>query len=269
MTFLKISSFILILTLASCSSKPSSPELIGAVNRSDHAAAEKVLSEGANPDSIASGGNQTALLTAITRMDVQMVNILLKYKASTEAMSENSFSPLTWTASSGSETGRKIIIIRNLVKAGADINKKTFFGNTTLHNLVNENVHNIPVIEEAIRLGADPTIKNEKGATAIDAAIEKNIPADTIEYMKNAAINKGKSPPKFGNTEGMCKVIAVGKNSNLDGMEGFFFNHQKPACDGNGLGTGVTGVYTSTEGKECNGTWSKGVLKNPSCTDHM
>jgi len=265
-------SFLISFTfLASCSdsNKPSSPELIGAVNRSDYSVAEKILRDGANPDSIAGGGNQTALLTAITRMDVQMVNVLLKYKASTEAISENSFSPIDWTASSGSGTGRKIIIIRNLVKAGADINKKTFFGNTALHNLANENIYNIPVIEEAIRLGADPTIKNDKGATAIDVAIEKNLPPETIEYMKNAVVNKGKPAPKFGNTEGMCKVIAVGKNSNTDGLDGFYFKHQKPACDENAFGSGINGVYTNFEGKECSGVWSKGVLKNPLCNDHM
>jgi hypothetical protein len=257
----------LLILLAGCSGKASSPELVAAVNRGDLSAAEKLLTGGANPDSTNSGGRETVLLTAITRGNVPMVDLLLKFKASPEALNDQGFSPLNWAASSGSGTARKVLIFRSLVKAGADINKKNF-GNTPISNLANESVYNIPLIAEAVRLGADPSIKNEKGATAIDKAIEKNLPPETIDYMKNASMYKGKPAPKFGNTEGMCKVLAVGKDANPDGVEGLFFNHQKP-CDDDGLATGVNGIFTRYDGTECSGTWSKGVLKNPSCTDKM
>lgn len=254
----------IVATLAACSgSKPSSPELVAAVNRGDHAAAERLLAEGANPDSTNSGGNQAVLLTAISRGDVRMVDLLLKFKATPEALGPQGFSPLNWAASGGLNTGRSVLIFRSLVKAGADINKKNF-GRTPLDNLANGNVYNIPVIAEAIRLGADPTIKNDKGATAIDQAIEKNLPAETIEYMKNASQHKGKPAPRFGNTEGLCKVVTIGKESNPDGLEGLFFNHQRP-CDDEGLGTGVNGIFTRYDGTECRGTWSKGVLRDPEC----
>jgi len=161
---------LVIVLLASCSGKPSSPELVAAVNRGDVNAAEKLLKSGANPDSTNSGGKEVVLLTAISRGNVPMINLLLSFKASPESQNDQSFSPLNWAAMSGSGTGRKILIFRSLVKAGADINKKNF-GNTPIYNLSNENVYNIPVITEALRLGADPSIKNEKGATAIDRAI--------------------------------------------------------------------------------------------------
>ena len=253
--------------LAGCSSKPSSPELVAAVNRGDLDAAEKLLTGGANPDSTNSGGRETALLTAITRANVPMVDLLLKFKATPEALSDQGFSSLNWAAMSGSGTGRKVLIFRSLVKAGADINKKNL-GNTPISNLANENADNIPVISEAVRLGADPGIKNDQGVTAIDKAIEKNLPSEAIDYMKNASTYKGKPASKFGNTEGMCKVLAVGKDSNPEGVQGMFFSHQKP-CDDAGLASGVTGIFTLYDGTECSGIWSKGVLKNPSCTDKM
>lgn len=250
--------------LAACSGgKSSSPELVAAVNRGDHAAAESLLAGGANPDSTNAGGNQTVLISAITRGDVRMVDLLLKFKASPEAVGEQAVSPLNMAATSGVGTGRKVLIFRKLVKAGADINKKNF-GLTPLSGLANGNVYNIPVIAEAVRLGADPTIKNDRGGTAIELAIEKNLPSEAVEYMKNAGQHKGKPAPKFGNTEGLCKVIAIDKEDNPDGLEGLFFNHQKP-CDEEGLGTGVNGVFTRYDGTECTGTWSKGFLRNPTC----
>jgi len=255
--------FVAAVVACSQAAKPSSPELFAAVNRGDHDAAETLLVGGANPDSIGGGGNQAALLAAISRGDVRMVDLLLKFKATPEGLGPQGFSPLNWAASSGASTGRKVLIFRSLVKAGADINKKNF-GRTPLHDLANSNVYNIPVIAEAVRLGADPAIKNDRGATAIDEAIENNLPGETVEYMKNSAQYKGKPAPKFGNTEGLCKVVSIDKESNPEGLEGLFFNHQKP-CDANGLATGVNGIFTRYDGTECTGNWSNGVLRSATC----
>jgi len=86
--------------------------------------------------------------------------------------------------------------------------------------------------------------------------------------MKNASLLKGKPPQKFGNTEGMCKVLEIEKDSNFEGIQGLFFNHQKP-CDNDGLATGVNGIFTKYDGTECSGNWVKGILKNASCTEKM
>jgi ankyrin repeat protein len=245
--------------------KKSSPELIAAIKRGDVVAAKKLLDEGANPNSASSVGTETAINIAITRTDVPMTELLLSMKASPEALTNNPFSPLTWVASTGGDTGRKILIVRALVKAGADLNKVDTLGRTFLAQISNSNVYLIPVIEEAIRLGGDPTISNPKGATAIDIAIENNIPATTIEYMKNYKENQGKPLQQFGNTEGMCRVVAIKNEKDPNGLKGLFFTIDKNGCDAKNLANGVNGIFTKYDGTECRGSWKAGVLTNGEC----
>ncbi len=264
-TLLTIALFLLSFNLHAQNDNKSSPELIAAIKRGDIVAAKKLLDEGANPNSASSVGTETAINIAITRTDVPMTELLLSMKASPEALPNNPFSPLTWVASTGGATGRKILIVRALVKAGADLNKVDTLGRTFLAQIANSNVHNIPVIEEAIRLGGDPTIANAKGATAIDIAIENNIPATTIEYMKNYKDNQGKPMQKFGNTEGMCRVLAIKNEKDPDGLKGLFFTIDKNGCDAKKLANGVNGIFTKYDGTECRGSWKAGVLTNGEC----
>lgn len=245
--------------------KKSSPELIAAIKRGDIVSAKKLLDEGANPNSVSSVGTETAINIAISRSDVPMTELLLSMKASPEALNNNPFSPLTWVASTGGDTGRKILIVRALVKAGANLNNVDSMGRTFVMQVSNSNVYLIPVIEEAIRLGGDPTIANPKGANAIDIAIENNIPATTIEYMKNYKENKGKPLQQFGNTEGMCRVVAIKNEKDPNGLKGLFFTINKNGCDAKNLANGVNGIFTKYDGTECRGMWKAGVLTNGEC----
>ncbi len=264
-TLLTLALFLLSFNLHAQNEKKSNPELIAAIKRGDIVVAKKLLEEGANPNSMSSVGTETAINLAITRTDVPMTELLLNMKASPEALNDHPFSPLTWVASTGGDTGRKILIIRALVKAGADLNKVDTMGRTFLVQITNENVFNVPIIDEVIRLGGDPTIANAKGATAIDIAIEHNLPAATIEYMKNYKDHQGKPMPKFGNTEGMCRVVAVKNEKDPGGLKGLFFTIDKNGCDAKNLATGVNGMFTKYDGTECSGTWKAGVLTNGEC----
>ena len=264
-TLLILALFLLSFNLHAQNEKKSNPELIAAIKRGDIVVAKKLLEEGANPNSMSSVGTETAINLAITRTDVPMTELLLNMKASPEALNDHPFSPLTWVASTGGDTGRKILIIRALGKAGADLNKVDTMGRTFLVQITNENVFNVPIIDEVIRLGGDPTIANAKGATAIDIAIEHNLPAATIEYMKNYKDHLGKPMPKFGNTEGMCRVVAVKNEKDPGGLKGLFFTIDKNGCDAKNLATGVNGMFTKYDGTECSGTWKAGVLTNGEC----
>jgi ankyrin repeat protein len=264
-TLLTLALFLLSFTVHAQNEKKSSPELIAAIKRGDIVAAKKLLDEGANPNSASSVGTETAINIAITRTDVPMTELLLNMKASSEALANNPFSPLTWVASTGGETGRKILIVRALVKAGADLNKVDTLGRTFLVQITNENIYNVPVIDEVIRLGGDPTVANAKGATAIDIAIENNLPAKTIEYMKNYKDHQGKPMPQFGHTEGMCRVVAVKNEKDPGGLKGLFFSIDKNGCDAKNLANGVNGIFTKYDGAECSGTWRAGVLTDGEC----
>lgn len=243
--------------------KKSSPELFGAVNRGDVAAAEKLLETGASPNSTSGEGKTTAINASISNGDVPMASLLLKYKASPEADDPQGFNPLHWVASTGMDTGRQILFIRILTGAGADLNKKNF-GKTLLHTLSNGAPGNPQVIREAIRLGADPTIKNEQGATAIDMAVEKNIDTPTIEYMKDYKKHVGQPAPKSGNTEG-CKVLKMGKEFNSEGIAGIYSSTFKNGCV-NGQADGISGALTFADGRVCNGSWRNGTAIDVRCT---
>ena len=264
-TLLTLAFILLSFNLHAQNEKKSSPELIAAIKRGDIVVAKKLLDEGANPNSTSSVGTETALNLAITRTDVPMTELLLSMKASPEALNDNPFSPLTWVASTGGETGRKILIVRALVKAGADLNKVDTMGRTFLVQITNENIYNVPLIDEVIRLGGDPTITNAKGATAIDIAIEHNMPPATIEYMKNYKDHQGKPMPQFGNTEGMCRVVTVKNEKDPGGLKGLFFTIDKNGCDAKNLAIGVNGMFTKYDGTECSGTWKAGVLTSGEC----
>lgn len=264
-TFMTLVLLLLSFSAHAQNDNKSSPELIAAIKRGDIVAATKLLDAGANPNSASSVGTETAINIAITRTDVPMTELLLSMKASPEALDNNPFSPLTWVASSGGNSGRKILIVRALVKAGANLNSVDSMGRTFLAQLANSNVNNIPVIEEAIRLGGDPTIKNAKGATAIDIAIENNIPVTTVEYMKNYKDNQGKPLQQFGNTAGMCRVVAIKNEKDPNGLKGMFFSIDKKGCDAKNLANGVNGIFTKYDGTECRGSWKAGVLTNGEC----
>ncbi len=263
--FMTLALFLMSFSLHAQNDNKSNPELIASIKRGDIVTAKKLLDEGANPNSISSGGTETAINLAITRSDVPMTELLLNMKASPEALNNNPFSPLSWVASTGGNTGRKILIVRALVKAGANINHVDSMGRTFIAQVSKSNVYLIPVIEEAIRLGADPTIKNAQGATAIDIAIENNTPAATIEYMKNYKDNQGKPLKQFGNTEGMCRVVAIKNEKDPSGLKGMFFTIDKNGCDAKNLANGVNGIFTKYDGTECRGSWKAGVLTNGAC----
>ena len=247
---------------AGCGGK-SSPELVAAVNRGDVVVAQKLLEEGASPDTKSSDAGITVLSSAASSGDIVMVRLLLKYKASPDAGSSKEFSPLNLVAVSGLNSGHKILIIRSLIDAGADPNKKSF-GNTLLHSLCNESPDNPPVIREAIRLGADPTVKSDGGTTAIDMATEKNIDVETLEYMRAYKAYKGKPAPKFGNSEG-CKVTQVNDSYDSDGLAGIFSTSRNSRCM-NGLADGLYGVFTFYDGRVCHGSWNHGRAKDIQCT---
>ena len=258
--FLLLGSFLF--SLNGCGNN-SNPELIAAVNRGDLKSVEKMLNDGANPDSTSLDGRESALNVALKRADVPMTELLLIRNASPKKIGKISTIPFHMATSSPGNTGRQILLIRALVNAKADINEKDSMGRTPIFNLVTKVYSNFPVIEEMIRLGADPTIKNSKGVTAIDLAIENNVSETTIEYMRNYKENKGKSLTKFGNTEGMCKIIEINKEKDLEGLKGLYFSKNKE-CDENNLASGI-GEFTKYNGTVCSTRWKTGSSKDVDC----
>jgi ankyrin repeat protein len=257
---------ILLVVTVGCSenqNKPN-PELVAAVKKKDLSRVKQLIDQGISPNSTTASGSENVLGLAILQANLPMVELLLSKKASLDSTKENIFSPLHRAAGVRGGAGKKILMIRALVRAGADINKKDHAGSNALLQLVLSKYENDFVVEEVIRLGADPYVKNENGITAIDIAVENNFLSSTIEYMKNYKENRGKSTPKSGNTEGQCKVIQVMGEKNIDGLEGLYFNSDR-GCNGDNLAEGVNGRYTKYDGTVCTGTWKAGVLKYPVC----
>jgi len=72
-------------------------------------------------------------------------------------------------------------VAQKLVEMGANLNIKTSsFGWTALHGAVIWN--NIKAVELLVEAGADPSIKTNKGKTALDLAIQENY-TNIIDYL--------------------------------------------------------------------------------------
>lgn len=193
--------------------KESSSELVAAVNEGDTELAEKLLKDGANPDSLSSSEPKISVLNKSIEMNnTRMVKLLLDFNASTEKIGQNSFSPLCWLASTGSDPKDKIEILNLLIKKGSEINKECFLGNTFLHNLMDGGIENLDVIKKAVDLGADPNIENDNGATAISLAIENNISEDVIDYIKKGRQSNVSNPKAEEETVALVNE-SMSKNS--------------------------------------------------------
>lgn len=166
----------------------SSAELVAAVARHDSVAVEKLLIEGANPNSHGGDQNAPVLNAAVIKGDARIVDLLLQHKADPN-IGQSGFTPMFWLASGGAirgEVGVEIAnhMARSLVKAGAKINQRGFQGKTPLHEAVTAEFK-VPLALEFIRLGADPSIKDEEGKDALTIAIERNMPGSLLQVLRD------------------------------------------------------------------------------------
>lgn len=133
----------------------------------EHLAVVRVMIElGVDVNAVAPNGGWTALHFAVGKI---MVDMLVEAGADVEARdSVNGATPLNLQYPSGDE-GPRIETVRALVDHGADVNTRDRHGNTPLHSIAG-GIVNLGVVDFLLRSGADETIINNNGETALDTA---------------------------------------------------------------------------------------------------
>lgn len=106
---------------------------------------------------------KTPLMIASEGGNFNIVEYLIQQGANINDLDEFNESALTYAVNDGN-----IKIIRLLVKKGADLNILDEDGTPLLHKAV---LTDSSVVQELIRLGIDPDVKNADGFTALDEAI--------------------------------------------------------------------------------------------------
>ena len=135
-------------------------ELVDLCKINDLSVLRRALQEGANVNAL-TDGNRTLLIEAAENGTLELVQLLLKYKADVKAHDYLGRTPLMMASCK-----RRPLIVKALIKEGAEVNEKDLKGYTALMYSV---THGQP--ETALALlqkGACTQITNDEGKKAID-----------------------------------------------------------------------------------------------------
>jgi len=112
----------------------------------------------------------TPLCWAITKGDIEVINLLLQHKAFINLLDDVGRTPLMWAAQMNSPD-----VVQLLVEHGAKINvQDTGSGTALIFAAQNENENSTGLVEVLVKHGAQVNIKNCFGATALDYAVKAN-----------------------------------------------------------------------------------------------
>lgn len=160
-----------------------------AVNADSLPAVELLLKSGANPNVYVEGNgviNSTPLLKAIGRQNAAIVKTLIAAGANVNTPSHRYYQPEQKDMSPlmqaivATYTRDSMDIFNCLLSGGAEVNYTTYDGYTALmvaaamkHSVYKQEAV-YAMAEVLLRKGADPSLRNSKGQTALDLALENN-----------------------------------------------------------------------------------------------
>lgn len=204
-----------------------SPRLFKAVRRGDLQTVETILSapiihddgstSAVNPDVPEFGTRGTALLTAVCTGQVDMVDLLLKFKANPNIVDETGLMPLHYAALHGRPR-----IARSLIRSGADINALSGYNSyAPIHYALNITTEDDSVFAVLVEAGAkldggkhsllhmaarctniqtaqilvkekgfDPALRDAEGKTPADVAKDSHIRDLFLKWEKEKQENR-------------------------------------------------------------------------------
>jgi cytohesin len=123
------------------------------------------------PDSVLNDlqslGQITPLQIAINSNEIEIVSLLLLYKADPNAKDLGGCTPLHWAANGGNEA-----ILDDLLVHHAQVNVLDSAQSTPLHEASRKNLAN--VVKKLLKAGANPAIKDITGLTPLEIVKERN-----------------------------------------------------------------------------------------------
>jgi len=138
--------------------------VFGVLNVSEHETILQRVRNGLDINAVDSGG-RTLLMEAVIKGDHTLVDILLANGADPNMRDRRNWTPLHFAAQSYDADS-----VHKLVEHGAEINAQNDFGNTPISNAVFNSRGRGQIIEFLLSRGADASIKNKSGISAIDLA---------------------------------------------------------------------------------------------------
>lgn len=186
--------------------KTMSAKLYNAANNNELDLVKKYISEehaNVNSQRTYGRGDDTALHAASHQGHVDVVKELIKAGSDVNLVGEYGNTALINT--------RSIEIVNELIKAGADINLQNYGNETALIRAVRLN--NIDIVNALLSKGADVLLKNEKGETALDIA-KKNKNSNIINMLILEEKNQtGAEESKRGDSGGRKRKSVRKKSS--------------------------------------------------------
>lgn len=147
-----------------------------------------LLEHGADPNVSFEDATGSPLDFAAAGGDPEMVRLLIKNRADVNYKMRGGHTALH-TACMQKESEQARAVITLLLQSGAEVNAVTHFGVTPLMNAVEAD--NTAAVKILLQRGADPHIRNIKGKTALDLAMDGAKNSEIITILK-AWKKKGK-----------------------------------------------------------------------------
>ena len=148
---------------------------------------KKLLKHGANPNVHGRNGD-TSLHKSCLNGNISITKVLLEYGANVDMLNDHNVAPLHLTFIGGdNQIGDIELVIKELLKHGADVNLKKDYGETILHDAASED--DIPeyLFQEFLKHGADLDVKDLYGATPLHHAVEFEQQSNVKSLLKYGA----------------------------------------------------------------------------------
>ena len=160
-------------------------QLMAAVRADDTAQTAKLLKNGAPPDIIENATSATPLFTAVENKNTAIINLLLKYGADPRQVDENALTPLHTAIEENtlgeSDNYKGVQIIQTFLDNNISVDLRDLRGRTPL--MIASQAHKTETVKFLLSKGADKTLKDYGGRTALDIA-RKNMCEECAALLK-------------------------------------------------------------------------------------
>lgn len=178
----RLHTSLMVATIAASACSISEPSICTAVKKGNVTQVEKLLNEGADPNTSCGSKNaEPVIVTAADRGHVEVAARLIARGAHVNARKQVSGSTaLSRAACSDACRPVRARMVRLLLQAGADPNARDFHQNTPLMLACIASPPNTEVIRLLILAGAEVNAKNSMGDSALAMAVSE----DNMELVK-------------------------------------------------------------------------------------
>lgn len=190
--------------------------LVNAARSGNVTAAKELIAYGANPNAdlsklivtdrgagmvLQGPGAGSILIYAAESGNPDMVRLILQFQPNLEARDATGKTAMFAAGDyrSDDKPGARVVCVRLLAQAGANVNARDNDGNTPLHEIYLTDVE-----EELLKLGADVNARNNDGETPIFTTVDNDAIPLFIKYGANLTIrnNKGQNVLEAAEAEG-------------------------------------------------------------------